>query len=122
MTAPISAPGLKLPDTGWTNDPVPGLYWVRFFNTDDNTYSQPAFCIVTPTGPTQTHALWAWTPNIGADGEKHESGYNYFVDPKAPVEYLPYNEDILVSDDDGKLTRKCVAFEVFPRVVGPARE
>jgi hypothetical protein len=94
MTKPRSAPGLTLPEEGWIRNPKPGLYWLRYVN-DDGTKTQPVFCVVTPTGPVETHAFWAWTPNLGIDTEDHESTTNYWVDTTQPIEYRPYTDDHL---------------------------
>lgn len=101
MMKPLGTPGLELPETGWTNDPSPGLYWVRYIRPD-GTKTQPVFCIVTPTGPFPRYAAWAWTPNLGvAPAPDHVSLINYFVEPNAETEFLPYiAEDIM--GDDGK--------------------
>jgi len=114
---PLTEPGVDLPDTGWTNDPAPGLYYIRYVN-EDGTKTQPAFCVVTPTGPVGEYACWAWTPNIGEGTLNHPSWQNYFVsDQEKSIEYFPYSSEIVVRDDEGGLKYRKVVFEIFPKVL-----
>lgn len=98
MVKPYQHPGRDLPEEGWTRNPKPGLYFVRYCN-EDGTKTQPAFCVVLPTGPVDTHACWAETPNMGVDSEEpHESEVNYFVDPEQPIEYFPFSGDVITKE------------------------
>lgn len=110
MDRPLSAPGVSLPEKGWVTDPSPGLYWVRFVRPD-GTKTQPAFCVVSPTGPWPKYACWAWTPNLGAaPAHDHDSLINYFVEPlDASTEFFPWTQEI---SGDGK--HKTVRFELVP--------
>lgn len=109
---PLGAPGLELPEEGWTNDPSPGLYWVRYVN-QDGSKTQPAFCIVLPTGPFPKYAAWAQTPNLGvAPAFDHESQLNYFVEPNYRTEYLPYFEEHQMGEDGKPYTAR---FDIVAR-------